>query len=332
MEIDDGFEAITPDQPIVLDEEDKKKKKKKPPAPPPQTRRQQLKINDGVVFPIFKRPVHVSLPSRVSEIYVPSGPYIEDIYKILLSREEAFMVNRATITGFQDEFDFERRKRMVHIFIIHQKGSSLTSQSIFRAINYVDRYSEKKKILRDQVGIIGITSLFIAGKYEQMDYFTVNDFVVFASFVKEPKKAILQTETLLLTALEFKLQCPTVLTFLEHYRVVCGLHHLVGVVILADYFVHIFLGEPGFLDFKPSKIAAAAFLLGMKTAKLNSKDRKAVIPTWDEKIRNYTKYNEEDLQDCMDCIRKAVGQIQENLMKYEKLYMKFYPVSSYRLS
>ena len=296
-----------------------------PPPPPPPS----------VFVRVFPPPLPLT---RTCNYRCRGGPYVEDLHKILKEREDGFMVKRSIIFDkIQGNWWEEKRRKLVLLFIEH-RPAFVESETIFLAINILDRYSEKRIFCKAKTGLIGMAVLFIAAKYRESESFNVLDFSRFVDDIKKPTQALIQMESSILKSLDFKLECPTVFNFLGHYLLVYGIINeapsLSIVRELGDFFIHMFLGDAEFLDYKSSHIAAAALLLAVKARNLNLRPlgiQVEITPEWGEKIKIYTQYTEDQLKDCMRLIRKSAAKIQDNVVQHEKLYLKYYPVSSYCL-
>ena len=53
----------------------------------------------------------------------------------------------------------------------------LVDETLFLAVNMIDRYLEKSEVSRQKLQLVGITSMFIASKYEEIYPPDLRDFV-----------------------------------------------------------------------------------------------------------------------------------------------------------
>ncbi len=158
----------------------------------------------------------------------------------------------------QKEISWEsRRQLVVYLNQIHA-ALSLTSESLFLTINYLDRFSSREQIPLRNYFLLGLVCLWIACKYEE-------------NFGKTPAlKTLVQTqdsfnpmafkllEKLVLKVLNFDMGPPTPYTFLKTY-----LHDeykgaIDQLYFLANYILELAALSPDYLSFKPSKLAKAA--------------------------------------------------------------------------
>lgn len=134
----------------------------------------------------------------------------------------------------------------------------LLSETLFMAVNLIDRYLSIKSIMRDRLQLLGITTLFIASKYEEIyppqlkEYLRVCD----RTF---SKNELLEMEADVINGLNFKLTHSSSLRFLERFGLVGKLPHKQH--LFARYLLELGLTSYGLVKFKNSKVAAASVYL-----------------------------------------------------------------------
>jgi hypothetical protein len=70
------------------------------------------------------------------------------------------------------------RATLVNWFFICQEKLQFSPETIYLAVNLVDRYLSKKKVSgKRKLQVIGAASLLIAAKYEEMYYYDLNDII-----------------------------------------------------------------------------------------------------------------------------------------------------------
>jgi hypothetical protein len=92
----------------------------------------------------------------------------------------------------------------------------LLPETLFITVNLIDRYLEKVIIQRNQLQLVGVTSMLIASKYEEIYAPEVKDFVYITdrAYTRED---ILDMEQQMLYALEFNIGISSTYRFLERY-------------------------------------------------------------------------------------------------------------------
>ena len=112
------------------------------------------------------------------------------------------------------------RARMIDWMFEVLTAFGMSEQTFFLSVQFMDRYISKKSACLglDQLHIIGITSMFIASKYEDITPLFMPTIVTRIGHERFPKESILRQEKEILGTLCFKLaSVPTVLEFLERY-------------------------------------------------------------------------------------------------------------------
>jgi hypothetical protein len=131
----------------------------------------------------------------------------------------------------------------------------LQNETLYLAINYLDRFLCHEQVLRGRLQLVGITCLFIASKYEEMTPQTVDEFVYITDNTYD-RMEVLEMERQILVSLKFELTAVTSITFLRRYCKILSLDattsHLAAFLLeltLLDYF---------FMDARPSIVALGA--------------------------------------------------------------------------
>lgn len=93
------------------------------------------------------------------------------------------------------------------------------TETFFHAVHIMDRYldSERKSLVLAELHEIGIVSMFIASKYQEIEPLTLELMVSKVAHGKITSEQILAREKLILSNLKFRLSKPTVNTFIENY-------------------------------------------------------------------------------------------------------------------
>ena len=91
------------------------------------------------------------------------------------------------------------------------------TKTLFLTVNLIDRYISNKKILRTNFQLLGVTSLFISCKYQEIYCRHLPDFIFITddAFTKEQ---ILNMENDILSLLNFELDLPLSIDF---YEIIC---------------------------------------------------------------------------------------------------------------
>ena len=103
------------------------------------------------------------------------------------------------------------------IIDVHSKFK-LLPETLYLAVNIMDRYLEKESVQRQNLQLIGITALFIASKYEEIYPPELGNFV-YVTDKAYTRNDILQMEGNIIKSLNFSFGFSSALKFLEIYEI-----------------------------------------------------------------------------------------------------------------
>lgn len=230
---------------------------------------QSKKVSNNTGERVFGRDItcenfqSVVPPSKILKTAFLSDEYTSDIYRNLHNIEELYMI-KSDYMAHQASITLKMRAILVDWLLDVHLKFKLFEETLFLAVSILDRYLNKAKVTKEALQLVGITSMFIASKYQEISPPELNDFV----YVTEQactKNEIISTERLILKLLDFDLNMPTALTFFERYSRICKFDDFAYYIGL--FLIEITLFEVSFLQFKPSTIASAAVFLSKKIAK-----------------------------------------------------------------
>ncbi len=160
--------------------------------------------------------------------------------------------------------DINNRMRAILIdwlIDVHLKYK-LVPQTMYIAVNLIDRYLEKNQTKRSKLQLVGVTAMFIACKYEEIYPPELKDFVYITdgAYVKSD---VLKMENKMLESLGFDVTFPTQWTLFETYKRKLDLDG--KTFKLAWFLMELCLINSKILKFKMSQIAASAILIALKT-------------------------------------------------------------------
>merc|ERR1719440_794778 len=214
------------------------------------------------------------------------GEYAADIYG-MMSREEKNFVARPDYLETQPDINAKMRAILIDWLVeVHMKYK-LKTETLFLAVNLIDRFLEKKPITRKKLQLVGVTGMLIAAKFEEIYPPEVRDFV-YITDKAYTKEEILSMEVLMLTVLGFSINCPTVAHFFERYQRVNGCSELHR--HLLQYVLELTLPDFKMLRYSPSHLAAAATLLSNKLLKHQ--------PAWPQAMIRQTQQTEQMVKAC----------------------------------
>jgi hypothetical protein len=139
----------------------------------------------------------------------------------------------------------------------------LLPETLFLTQNLIDRYLEKKVISRTKLQLVGVTSMLIASKYEEIYPPEVRDFV-YITDKAYTKEEILAMENDILMTLDMNVTAPSSYRFLERFGRVARVTQDSSTFLLSRYLIELTLIEYRMLKYCPSNIAGSALFLAQK--------------------------------------------------------------------
>ncbi|KAH8831251.1 cyclin-like protein [Flagelloscypha sp. PMI_526] len=129
--------------------------------------------------------------------------YAHEIFTYMKSLEDSIMPLPDYIKC-QSDFDWTTRMKLVDwMASIHSKYH-LMPETLWIAVNIVDRFLSKRVVTIVKLQLVGVTALFIASKYEEIMAPGVEEFVMLVEH-QYSKEEIFKGERILLETLEFNI-------------------------------------------------------------------------------------------------------------------------------
>ena len=211
--------------------------------------------------------------------------YFDDIVNELKNNEEKFLPE---FNYMVKQKDINHRMRAILIdwlIDVHLKYK-MVPQTMYISVNLIDRYLSKNETSRVKLQLVGVASMFISSKYEEIYPPELKDFVYITdkAYVKSD---VLDMEYKMLSSLNFDITFPTQWSFLEIFRKNLKIDQ--KTFNLAWFLMELSLINYKMLKFKYSQIAASAIMIAIKT--LNYFD--------EVEFEKSTGYNKNELQECV---------------------------------
>ncbi|XP_045215937.1 G2/mitotic-specific cyclin-B-like [Mercenaria mercenaria] len=224
-------------------------------------------------------------PQLVSE-------YVNDIYEYMRVLEVKYPIR----SNYLENKEITGKMRAILIDWLCQVHHRfhLLQETLYLTVAIIDRFLQESPVSRNKLQLVGVTSMLIASKYEEMYAPEVADFVYITDNAYT-KKEILEMEQNILKTLNFSFGRPLCLHFLRRNskagQVDANKH------TLAKYLMELTIVEYDMVQYLPSQIAAAALCLSMKL--LDSSK-------WTETLNHYSSYSEKDLFQTMQKLANLV--------------------------
>ena len=187
--------------------------------------------------------------------------YFDDICDELFKNEDKYLVDPKYMSN-QSDINHRMRAILIDWLIDVHLKYKLVPQTMYIAVNLIDRYLEKNDTNRAKLQLVGVTAMFIACKYEEIYPPDLKDFVYITdgAYVKAD---VLNMEYKMLKYLEFNITFPTQWSIFEIYKKKLDLND--KAFKLAWFLMELCLINYKILKFKMSTIAASAILIAIKT-------------------------------------------------------------------
>ena len=117
---------------------------------------------------------------------------------------------------FQPEINEKMRAILVDWLIEVHNKFELMPETLYLTINIVDRYLATKSVARKELQLVGISSMLLASKYEEIWAPEVNDFTKISDNAYTNQQ-VLVMEKKILSRLEWNLTVPTPYVFLVRF-------------------------------------------------------------------------------------------------------------------
>ena len=250
-------------------------------------------------------------------IQIPSE-YLNDIYKNLLIEKKNIPKSEYNYMKNQNEINEQMRSILIDWIIDVHFKFNFTDETLFMTINIIDRYLTLEKITRNKLQLLGITSLMIACKHEEIDLPKANDFIYITDNAYNRKEVFIM-ENEILKKLNFSLCHPSPIKFYE--LITYSFKFNKKKFFMGKYLMESFLVDLKNIKYKPSIIACACVYIVMKFFKMNnyqeSYNKKWFMLNENEPSITYI------VKECAKDICLFVDNIQKtNFLSCQKKYSK----------
>ncbi|CAI2375369.1 unnamed protein product [Moneuplotes crassus] len=204
-----------------------------------------------------------------------------------LINTESVNLPRYGYMKFQPEINNQMRKNLVDWMIELHLNLELAPETLYLAVNLIDRYLEKVKIKKDKVELVCITAMHIACKYEEVEDPPIQDYVDITEGCYS-REEIINMERIMLIILGFNITVISPYNFIQIFAKLSGESE--EMFYLCQYMLELALLKYKMILYKPSVLASGALYLShiilMKTE------------DWPLKVQQYTCLEDEEVISC----------------------------------
>ncbi|KAH0988423.1 hypothetical protein GBA52_015600 [Prunus armeniaca] len=252
------------------------------------------------------------------------GPYASDIYAYL--RRMEVEPKRRPLPDYmekvQKDANANMRAVLVDWLVEVAEEYKLLPDTLHLSVSYIDKYLSINVVNKQKLQLLGVASMFIASKYEEITPPNVDELcdITENTYTKEE---VIKMEADILKSLKFEMGNPTTRTFLRKFTDIAQDNYKTPNLQLE--FLVCYLAELSLLDYKlvkflPSLVAASVVFL----ARFMTRTK---IHPWCPALQQYTGYKASDLKECVlaihdMCLGKRARNLNVIQEKYKQLKFK----------
>lgn len=180
--------------------------------------------------------------------------YGDEIFTYMRDLETEMLPN-AHYMDDQTEIQWSMRSVLMDWIVQVHARFCLLPETLFLAVNYIDRFLSVKVVSLGKLQLVGATALLIAAKYEEINCPSIQE-IVFMVDSGYSADEVLKAERFMLSMLHYELGWPGPMSFLR--RISKADDYDLETRTLAKYFLEITIMDERFVSSPPSYLAAGA--------------------------------------------------------------------------
>jgi len=211
--------------------------------------------------------------------------YVNEIYGYLRQLEVEQAVEEDYLDKMKTSVTPKNRAVLIDWLVQVNSQFKLLQETLYLTVAVVDRYLQHSagKVEKKNLQLVGVASMLVAAKYEEMYAPEIGDFVYITDNAYTEKQ-IRKMEIEVLTVLAYDLGRPLPLHFLRRNSKAGGVDALTHT--MAKYAMELSLVEYEMAHVKPSILAAAALAISLKV--LGGDE--SIVEMWTPTLVHYTSY------------------------------------------
>jgi G2/mitotic-specific cyclin 1/2 len=226
--------------------------------------------------------------------------YVNEIFEYLREKELSTRPDPDYIENMNPEITWKMRTSLIDWVIQLHYAFKFCLETLYLTINIIDRFLSVRQVSNTYLPLVGIASLFIAAKYEEIIVPSIEQILKAANNCNTPEEVFI-VERCILKELEFDLNFPSPLNFLR--RISKADEYEMFARTLSKFFMELSLMNNKFLHYLPSQITAASMYLSRIML-----DR----PEWTPNLRHYSGYHEDELKECVSLLIEQLATPPKN--------------------
>lgn len=209
--------------------------------------------------------------------------YVESIYNHNKNKEKIMKVQPNFMENKQSHINERMRAILVDWLVEVHLKFKLVPETLYLTIHLIDRFLSIEEVPRPKLQLVGVTSLLIASKYEEIYPPELRDLVYICDRAYT-RQDIIDQEEHILKVLDYKVTAPSAHAFLVRY-LKAG-HADKKIVQLSCYLLDGCLQNYSLLDYLPSQLAGAVIFIARRHVNRNG---------WSPTLLKYSNYCEEEI-------------------------------------
>ncbi|XP_051124354.1 G2/mitotic-specific cyclin C13-1-like [Andrographis paniculata] len=237
--------------------------------------------------------------AEAEEYSASEDVYHSDVYEYLrtMEKEAKRRPSPNYFETIQKETTPNMRETLVDWLVEVAEEYDLHPETLYSAVSHIDRYLSVNSIDKRRLQLLGIASMLIAAKYEEIDAPEIEEFCDTADNLYNLQDLV-EMEADVLKTLRFEVGNPTIKTFLGKFTKIAQQDYGICSLQLDHlgcYLSELSLLEYGCLKFLPSMVAASAIFLARFTLQSN-------LHPWTKDLQEVTGYKSSDLKECVSIL------------------------------
>ncbi|KAH6788573.1 Cyclin A3 [Perilla frutescens var. frutescens] len=227
------------------------------------------------------------------------GAYASDIYEYLHNME--MEAKRRPLADYlektQKDVTANMRGVLIDWLVEVAEEYKLLPDTLYLTVSYIDRFLSSNVLNRQRLQLLGVSSMLIASKYEEINPPHVEDFCYITDNTYS-KEEVVKMEADVLKTLRFEMGNPTVKTFLRKFTRICQEDDETSSLqleFLAYYLAELSLLDYGCVKFLPSMVAASVMFLSRFTLQPEQNP-------WNVDLECDSGYKAADLKECVSIL------------------------------
>ncbi|KRX10752.1 Cyclin-like protein [Pseudocohnilembus persalinus] len=236
--------------------------------------------------------------------------YANEVNSYLKSQEDKYQITGKGMAK-QEEINEKQRAILIDWLVDVHYQYKMIPQTLYMTVMIIDKFIEKNQVPRSKLQLLGVTSLFIAGKYEEIYPPQLKEYVDLTDKTYR-KNEVLDMEGKIINSLQFNITYPYAYTFLDRFTRIINSNE--KTLMLCRYIIELALIDFKFVKYSQSMIAASS--LYVANIILSNKG-----PKWSDILQYTTQFTERDVRPCA----KELCLLFQNApnMKHQAVRRKF---------